>query len=146
MAHITLNQYPKNEACSSNSIQLLTFVSVDMKCYWKVNFILTDAKRRSIWIVYCSITLHVHGNKNQQLFYYIIKSIFQLKKSLLFSRFNTKFGRHDMYLTNHATLRRYVTDYATLLEATSSSMRHQVLSTSHDKPLDQWNGFYLYLI
>ena len=26
-------------------IQLLTFVEVDMKCYWTVNFILTDAKQ-----------------------------------------------------------------------------------------------------
>ena len=101
-------------------IQLLTFIEVDMKCYWTVNFILAYTKWRSIWIVYCSMTLHVHRNKSQQLFYYI-KSIFQLK-SLLFSRFNARFGWR--YFTNHATLRRYVTDYATLLEATSSSMRH----------------------
>ena len=32
----------------SDIIQLLTFVEVDMKCYSTVNFILTDAKRRSI--------------------------------------------------------------------------------------------------
>ena len=30
---------------------------------WSVNFLLTDAKRRSVWTVYCSITLHVHWNK-----------------------------------------------------------------------------------
>ena len=44
-----------------------------MKCYWTVNFIFADAKRRSIWIVYCSITLHVQRNKSQQLFYYITR-------------------------------------------------------------------------
>ena len=61
-----------------NTKQLLTFVEVDMKFYWTVNFILTDAKRRSIWFVYCSITLHVHWNKRQQLFYYI-KAYFSWK-------------------------------------------------------------------
>ena len=54
-----------------NTVKLLIFVEVVMKCCWTVNFILTDAKRRSIWIVYCSITLHVHWNKRQQLFYSI---------------------------------------------------------------------------
>ena len=48
-----------NLANDVHIIQLPTFVDVDMKCYWTVNFILTDAKRRSVWIVYCSITLHV---------------------------------------------------------------------------------------
>ena len=33
-----------------NNIQLLTYVSVDMECYWTVNLIiLTSALRRSIW-------------------------------------------------------------------------------------------------
>ena len=31
-------------------IQLLTYVEVDMECYWTVNVILTDAERRSIWL------------------------------------------------------------------------------------------------
>ena len=31
-------------------LQLLTYVEVDMECYWTVNVILTDAKRRSIWL------------------------------------------------------------------------------------------------
>ena len=30
-------------------IQLLTYVEVDMECYWTVSVILTDAERRSIW-------------------------------------------------------------------------------------------------
>ena len=33
-----------------NIIQLLTYVDVDMECYWTVNVILTDAERRSIWL------------------------------------------------------------------------------------------------
>ena len=113
-----------------NIIQLLTFVEVDMKCYWTVNFILTDAKRRSVWFVYCSTTLHVHRNKSQQLSYYI-KRIFQLK-DLSFSRLDVKFQltlhhkpcdittlRHrpsDITwsdVTVHATLGRYVTNHAT---------------------------------
>ena len=32
------------------TIQLLTYVEVDMKCYWTVNVILTDAEQRSIWL------------------------------------------------------------------------------------------------
>ena len=32
------------------NIQLLTYVEVDMECYWTVNVILTDAERRSIWL------------------------------------------------------------------------------------------------
>ena len=113
-----------------NIIHLFTFVEVDMKCYWTVNIILTDAKRRSIWFVYCSITIHVHRNKSQQLFYYI-KRIFQLKV-LIFSRLDVKFRltlRHkpcdittlchrpcDITWSNvtiHATLERYVTNHAT---------------------------------
>ena len=47
------------------------YILYNKKCYWTVNFILTDAKRWSIWIVYCSITLHVHRSKSQHLFYYI---------------------------------------------------------------------------
>ena len=67
----------------NDSIQLLTFVSVDMKFYWTVNFILTDAKRRSIWFVYCSITLHVHWNESQQLLYnYWILSIWSVYCSI----------------------------------------------------------------
>ena len=31
-------------------IQLLTYVEVDMECYWTVNVILTDTERRSIWL------------------------------------------------------------------------------------------------
>ena len=31
-------------------IQLLTYVEVDMECYWTVNVILTDVERRSIWL------------------------------------------------------------------------------------------------
>ena len=31
-------------------IQLMTYVEVDMECYWTVNAILTDAERRSIWL------------------------------------------------------------------------------------------------
>ena len=54
-----------------NIVKLLTFVEMVMKCYWTVNFILTGAKRRSIWIVYCSIALHLLWNKCQQLFYSI---------------------------------------------------------------------------
>ena len=52
----------------------------------------------------------------------LYKRYISVEKSLLCSRFNAKFGRR--YFTNHVTLRRYVTDYATSLEATSSSMRH----------------------
>ena len=33
-----------------NIIQLLTYVEVDMECYWTVNVILTDAEQRSIWL------------------------------------------------------------------------------------------------
>ena len=33
-----------------NNIQLLTYVEVDMECYWTVNAILTDEERRSIWL------------------------------------------------------------------------------------------------
>ena len=107
-------------------IQLLTFVEVDMKCYWTVNFILTDAKRRSIWIVYCSIALHVHRNKSQQLFYYI-KNI-SVEKSVIYAKFRLTFLhkpcdittlRHILCdiswsdVTIHATLGRYVTNHAT---------------------------------
>ena len=56
-----------------NIIQLFTVGEVDMKYYWTVNFILTGAKQMSIWIVYCSITLHNHQNKGLQLFYHIFK-------------------------------------------------------------------------
>ena len=55
-----------------DNIQLLTYVSVDMECYWTVNVILTDAERRSIWLSLLFITLHVYRNTSQQLFYYII--------------------------------------------------------------------------
>ena len=107
-------------------IQLLTFVEMDMKCYWTVNFILTDAKRRSIWIVYCSITLHVHRNKSKQLLYYI--KIYSVEKSVIHAKFWLTFLHKPCVITTlchrlcdiswsditiHATLDCYVTNHAT---------------------------------
>ena len=45
---IYLSEYLGKIEIEFNIIQLLTYVEVDMECYWTVNFILTDAKRRSI--------------------------------------------------------------------------------------------------
>ena len=50
----------------------------------------------------------------------LYKSIFRLK-SLSFRRLYVKFR---LTFTNHATIRRYITDYVTLIEATSPSIRH----------------------
>ena len=96
------------------------------KCYWTVNFILTDAKRRSVWIVYCSITLHVHRNISKQLFYYIQN--ISVEKSVIYAKFRLTFLhkpfdittlRHRLCdiswsdVTIHPTLGRYVTNHAT---------------------------------
>ena len=40
----------KGTATLMITIQLLTYVEVDMECYWTVNVILTDAERRPIWL------------------------------------------------------------------------------------------------
>ena len=76
-----------------------------MKCYWTVSYILTDVKRRSIWIVYYSITLHVHRNISQQLFYYV-KSIFQLK-NLSFSRLDVAFRFAILHKADAITILRH---------------------------------------
>ena len=41
-------EVPTIEYYKNANIQLLTYVEVDMKCYWAVNVILTDAERMSI--------------------------------------------------------------------------------------------------
>ena len=107
-------------------IQLLTCVEVDMKCYWTINCILANVKRKSVWIVYCSITLHVHRNKSQHLFYYI-KIYFSWK--VIYPKFWLTFLhkpcdittlRHSLCdiswsgITIHATLGFYVTNHSTL--------------------------------
>ena len=43
-------EVPTIEYYKNANIQLLTYVEVDMKCYWAVNVILTDAERMSIWL------------------------------------------------------------------------------------------------
>ena len=48
--------------------QLLTFVSVNMKCYWIVNNSYWPPLRVSQYELNCSITLHEHLNKSQQFY------------------------------------------------------------------------------
>ena len=97
-----------------------------MKCYWTVNFILTDAKRRSIWIVYSSVTLHVHRNKSQQLFHYIkryfswkVCHLRQISVDVPSEPCDITTSHHRLCdiswgdATIHATLGRYVINHAT---------------------------------
>ena len=46
--YVTIYNYVSASLC--DDIQLLTYIEVNMKCCWTVNFILTDTKRRSIWL------------------------------------------------------------------------------------------------
>ena len=70
--------------------------------------------------VYCSIKLHVHRNKSQELFYYT-KCLFQLN-GLSFCRLDVKFWLTLLHrlcditwsdVTIHATLARYVINHVT---------------------------------
>ena len=64
----------ENLSLGIHIIQLLTYVEVDMECYWTVNVTTRSGGRYDK--VYCSITLHVYRNISQQLFYYQINVCF----------------------------------------------------------------------
>ena len=105
---------------SCDIIQLLTFAEVDTKFYWPVNYILTDA---NIWIFYCSIKLHVHRNKSQQLFYYI-KSLFQFK-GLSFCRLDVKFWLTLLHKPcDISTLRHRLCDYLIWFDFPFIALQH----------------------
>ena len=78
-----------------------------LRCTWSVigtvNFILTNVKRRSIWIVYCSITLHINRNTSQQLYYSI-----NVWKDCYLEGITPNFCWR--YSTKHGTLRRWDVD------------------------------------
>ena len=93
-------------------IQLLTFVEVNMKCFWTVNNSYWPPLHISQYKVEINMNCLLFNNtscspKQKSTIVLLYKKILQ-SKSLSFT---PNFSWHSF--TNHATLRSYVTDYAT---------------------------------